>query len=182
MTIDEKTKGNIFWTFSLLMAMAGISFLPLMEVRKDTKTYHQQMEYFRAGEQRIEATVLSRLYENKLKHVPEKYINWGISQAFSNETVTLESSLRYKIRTDNERIMGLSVIDGESEKKEALDLLILTEEEVGPKEASRISFPVGNLKEPTSGLITQLYNKETYINPNTQVATKMADRITVLPQ
>jgi hypothetical protein len=119
----------------------------------------------------IVGTVLSEQYENALARVPEH--NGIFSQ--SNETVKLESEYSLKIKTDDGRIIGLSVIDGDSVKKEALDRII--------DEGSRVSFPQGSVSRPNH-LYGYVFHdlSETYFTPTTQAGTKRADRITVLPK
>jgi len=138
----------------------------------------KKLEDFVRSEQPISATVLHESYENRLEPVPEIHIDGLVSQAHSNPTVTLESAYTLKIRTDDGRVMGLSVIDGGNFRKEALDQLI--------DEGSRISFPTGNLCKVDYrghpifvGLDIEVYARETYIEPNAQTATKRADRIRV---
>lgn len=148
----------------------------------------------------ITGTVLSEKYENTLSSVleyhKEKQTSGLVSQsnaiAHSNETVKVDSKYTLKVKTDDGKILGVSVVDGGDVTKESLDAIV--------NQGSRISFPRGNIK---SGSIREDYiqrrensprfeaikirnqvhldaYEETYFRPNTQAGTKRADRIRVL--
>lgn len=141
---------------------------------------------FEEGKRPIVGTVLSESYQNTLSPVP----NWDGLMSYSNETVKLESKYVLKVRTDDGRIIGVSVIDGDEfgknsneqsnigipVKKEALDAII--------EEGTRISFPSGNMRHGNwfVGSANRDYPNETYFNPETQAGNKRADRIKVLPK
>jgi hypothetical protein len=86
----------------------------------------------------------------------------------------LDSKYTLKVKTDDKRILGISVINGGNIKKESLDMLI--------EKGSKISFPVGNIHSVDEGLPVRLiiYPEETYIKKESQTGTKRADRIRVL--
>ena len=123
----------------------------------------------------IIATVTKEQYENTLSPVPERQIDGLVSQAYSNETVKLNSKYTLKIRReDNGKVLALSVIDGGNIKKEALDMLI--------KEGSIIYFPKGNLTQPERMMfwkISRRLSGESWITEDTNTGTKRADRIRV---
>jgi hypothetical protein len=128
----------------------------------------------------IVATVLAEEYQNTLSPNPEKHINGLVSEAYSNETVKLDSKYTLKVETDDGRILGVSVIDSMGTinegavKKESLDILIKT--------GSRISFPSGNWNNDNFTSRDRIVRSpsETDFTENTQYGTKRADRITVL--
>jgi hypothetical protein len=130
---------------------------------------------FEEGKRPIVGTVLEEGYQNTLSPVP----NWNGLVSYSNETVKLESKYTLKIQTDDGRIIGVSVIDGDDRygipvKKEALDAII--------EEGTRISFPSGNMRHGNFfvGLANRDYPNETYFTPETQAGNKRADRIRIL--
>jgi len=123
----------------------------------------------------IVGTVLDDIYENTLTSVPEKHIDGMLSQAYSNETVKAESKYTLKVKTDDGRIIGVSVIDGDDFKKESLDAIV--------NQGSRISFPAGNWSPVDAGSLDKKYHElkgETYFGSDSQIGTKRANRITVL--
>lgn len=136
------------------------------ERAKSAKRFQEEYD---KSQQTIEATVLDEVYENRLESVPERHVDGLVSQAYSNETVKLNSRYTLRIKTRDGKTMGLSVVDGGGSKKEALDLIV--------NKSSRISFPKGNLISPG-----RHDPRETYISEDSQIATKRADRINVLPQ
>ena len=123
---------------------------------------------FQKRSQPIVGTVLAEGYKNTLTSNPE--FNGLVS--YSNETVKLESKYTLKIRTDDGRILSVSIVDGGNVKKESLDAII--------DEGMRVSFPAGNWKSPSWVASLRVAKRETYFTPETQVGTKRADRITVL--
>ena len=144
---------------------------------------------FEESKRPIVGTVLERNYQNVLSPVAEKHIDGFVSQAYSNETVKIESNLPLKIQTDDGRILGVSIIDGKyhsqggvSVKKESINAIIDSAEKVGMENASRISFPAGNMRHGNwlVGKTNRKYPNETYFTPETQAGNKRADRIRVL--
>ncbi len=141
---------------------------------------------FEEGKRPIVGTVLKESYQNTLSPVP----TWNGAMSYSNETVKLESKYTLKIQTDDGKIIGVSVIDSDGRygatlvKKEALDAIISSVEEVGIDNASRISFPSGNWMHGNwfSRTRARNYPNETYFKPETQAGNKRADRIKVLPK
>ncbi|MFH1801397.1 MAG: hypothetical protein ABH804_01015 [archaeon] len=140
---------------------------------------------FEEGKRQIVGTVLAESYQNTLSPVP----NWNGLMSYSNETVKLESKYVLKVQTDDGRIIGVSVIDGDEFgkgkaygkpgipiKKEALDAII--------GEGTRISFPSGNMRHGNwfGGSANRDYPNETYFTPETQAGNKRADRIRILPK
>jgi hypothetical protein len=76
----------------------------------------QRQEYkrlYHKSQEPIIGTVLEESYENNLSSVPEKKIDGLLSQAYSNETVKLDSKYTLRVKTDDKRILGISIIDGE---------------------------------------------------------------------
>lgn len=144
---------------------------------------------FEESNRPVVGIVLEKNYQNTLSPVPEKHIDGLVSQAYSNETVKLESKLPLKIQTDDGKIIGVSIIDGKyhpyggiAVKKEPIDIILNSAEEVGMKNASRISFPAGNIRHGNwlVGETSRNYPNETYFTPETQAGNKRADRIKVL--
>lgn len=137
---------------------------------------------FEEGKRPIVGTVLEESYQNTLSPVPEKHISGLVSQAYSNETVKLESKYTLKIQTDDGRILGVSIIDGDDSwdgtpvKKESIDAII--------NKGTRISFPAGNMRHGNwlEGSTHREYPNETHFTPETQAGNKRADRIKVLPK
>ncbi len=133
---------------------------------------------FAKRSQPIVGTVLEEGYQNTLTPNPE----WNGLVSYSNETVKLESKYTLKIKTDDGRILGVSIIDSRgtksegAKKKESLDALI--------DDGSRISFPAGNWKSDSwiGNERVVRYPAETNFTPDTQHGTKRADRIRILPK
>lgn len=121
------------------------------------------VDKFKKSSRSIVGTVLREGYQNTL--IPNPEYDGFVSH--SNETVKLESKYTLKIKTDDGRILGVSIVDAGTIKKEALDAII--------DEGTKISFPTGNWESPGKRA-----RGETYFTQNTQVGTKRADRITVL--
>ncbi len=136
--------------------------------------YVRDLRAYGASQELIMGTVLGESYENRLVPVPEKHISGLVSQAYSNPTVKIKSSYTLRVRTEDGRVMGISVIDGEGIKKEALDQIV--------GEGSKISFPTGNIvtKPKYGGDPLKTDTQETYVGPDAQTATKRAHRIRVL--
>lgn len=114
---------------------------------------------FRESQKPITATVLSQAYQSAHQNKNSKY--------------TL------KLRTDDGRIIGLSIVDAHapSVSKESLDAII--------DDGSRISFPMGNYRSAdfttlSNGGGSRHFTEETYFTPETQAGNKRADRVTVL--
>ena len=133
---------------------------------------------FAKRSQPIVGTVLEEGYQNTLTPNPE----WNGLVSYSNETVKLESKYTLKIKTEDGRILGVSIIDSSGTrnegavKKESLDALI----DVG----SRISFSSGNWKSDSWTGHERVVRDptETNFTPDTQYGTKRADRIRILPK
>ena len=82
-----------------------------------------------------------------------------------------------KVRTDDGRIIGVSIIDSEpygNATKESLDALI--------EEGTRISFPRGNMRAKRFyvGSRHNYDKRETSFQDDTQMVTKRAYRVQVL--
>jgi len=125
----------------------------------------------------IVGTVLEERYQNILLPVPESHKGVIIGKSHSNETVKLESQYTLRLRTDDGKVLGVSVIDSEpcgAVTKESLEILI--------EEGTRISFPRGNMRIPYFFVdASRNYDREeTPFQDDTQVGTKKADRITIL--
>jgi len=121
----------------------------------------------------IVATVLEETRENELKPVSERHISGLVSQAYSNETVRVDSRYVLKLKTDDGKTLGVSIRDSPRIDKEALDAIV----DVG----TRISFPKGNFsyfKRRRFGAIPE----ETYFYNDTRFGNKRASRITVLDE
>jgi len=125
-----------------------------------------QNERYARSHEPITGTVLTEQYKNQLSPNPE--FNGLVS--YSNEPVKLDSRYTLKIKTDEGKILGVSIIDGGNVKKESLDALI--------GEGTRISFPRGRVPGPWRPYL----DEETLFEEDTQVGTKRADRITILNQ
>lgn len=126
---------------------------------------------YQEGRKQIVGTVLAESYQNTLSPNPK----FDGLVSYSNETVKLDSKYTLKIKTDDGRILGVSVIDAGGIKKESLDALI--------DEGSRVSFAKGNIRHDnnwSTGLRT--WPGETYFGPNSQTGTKGADEFKVLDQ
>jgi hypothetical protein len=141
---------------------------------------------FQDSQRTIVGTVLKETYQDTLSPVPSQD---GLV-SYSNETVKLESKYTLKLQTDDGRILGVSIIDGDDShggiptKKESIDVLIEGAEEVGLEKATKISFPAGNLRHGNwyTGSENRYYPDETYFTPETQAGNKRADRIKILEQ
>ena len=166
----------------------GIATGLYLGISSEDKEYER---LFEESKRPIVGIVLEENYQNTLSPVPEKHINGLVSQAYSNETVRLESKYTLKIQTDDGRILGVSIVDGRynfyggvSVKKESIDAIIDSAEEVGMDNASRISFPAGNRRHGNwfGGGEDRIYPNETYFTPETQAGNKRADRIKVFPK
>lgn len=86
---------------------------------------------------------------------------------------SLEKGYSIRLRTDDGKEIGVSVLDGSKTNKESLDVLV----NIG----SKISFPTGNIQED-SGTFSGYseIKEETWFSGNTQCGNKRADRIKVL--
>ncbi len=153
-----------FGIMGLLLSCGAILLCSLGIQYKQTK--HEEL--YETGQTSIVATVIEETYENKLKSVPKKHIEGIMSEAYSNETVKLDSSYTLKLKTDDGKTLGVSILDGPRTKKEALDVLV--------SKGTRIRFPKGNLEKYEFDPIPE----ETYFNNQTQFGNKRADRISVL--
>lgn len=91
--------------------------------------------------------------------------------SYSNETVKLgDSKYILKIKTDEGKIISVSVIDSGDGQKEALERLI--------EEGSRVSFPRGNFYG--SPWMRKVDLRQTYFHEGTQTGIKRAGWISVL--
>jgi|TARA_Y100000296_G_C4999682_1_gene169544 hypothetical protein len=130
-------------------------------------------EDFARQNEPIVGTVLAESYKNTLVPNPER--NGLVS--YSNETVKLEPKYTLKVRTDDGRTIGVSIINSEpygTATKESLDALI--------DEGTRISFPRGNMRA-TNFFVGSGHNydkRETSFQDDTQMGTKRAYRVQVL--
>jgi len=124
----------------------------------------------------IVGIVLEESYENTLSPVDR----WNGLVSYSNETVKLDSKYTLKIKTDDGRVLGVSVIDSKGSRsegavtKESLDALV----NVG----SIVTFPLGNWKSASwiGDKRVVRYPSETNFTQDVQKGTKRADRIKVL--
>lgn len=172
---NKTVKRKIDWTIpSFVVGMFGFFGLMGYSMQScNNKSEKEWEERFKKSNVQIETTVLDKFYENRLEPVPEKYIDGLLSQAYSNETVKLESKCILKCRTDNGKEIAISVINGPNTPKESLDILV--------NKGSRISFPKGNI-HPSSKYAHnyERLEKETYFTDSTQFGSKRADRIKIL--
>ena len=88
----------------------------------------------------------------------------------------LEWKYTLKIQTNDGRILGVSIIDGDGSlgtpvKKESIDAII--------GKGTSISFPTGNMKHGNWFSRLKHYPNETHFTPETQAGNKRADRIKV---
>ena len=123
----------------------------------------------------IVGIVLAESYQNTLVSNPK--VNRLIS--YSNETVKLDSKYTLKIKTEDGRTIGVSIINSEpygTATKESLDALV--------EEGTRISFPRGNMRAKNFfvGASHNYDNRETSFQDDTQMGTKRAYRVKVLPK
>jgi hypothetical protein len=156
MTIRNKA---VAWAVALAIGVGG--YLGMIKINYDLA------EEFQKSNQPIVGTVLSERYSTILTSNPE----FRGLVSYSNETVRLGSIYTLKIRTDDGKILGVSIIDGGTVKKESLDAII--------DEGTRISFPAGNWKSPSWSKYERIVEGETYFTPDTRAGTKRADRIKV---
>jgi hypothetical protein len=175
MSLKNKIIGGV-----VALGIATVVYLAGSSMINANRKYER---LFEEGKRPIVGTVLAESYQNTLSPVP----NWDGLMSYSNETVKLDSKYVLKLQTDDGRIIGVSVIDGNEfgkyrqgnvgrpVMKEALDAII--------KEGTRISFPSGNMRHGNFfvGLANRDYPNETYFTPETQAGNKRADRIKVLP-
>lgn len=156
------SKGDTPWIVMgfgvLAAAIFGICTFTGNQERDRSKTFNQQPVY---------AEVLEEKYTSPLENA-------------TRDTPTIfgtGSRSRYilKVRTNEGKIIGLSIFDGSTHTKESLDAIISA--------GSRISFPPGNVtydrklegwKDPHETIFD-----ETNMTLETSVVTKRADRITV---
>lgn len=121
----------------------------------------------------IVGTVMAESYQNSLVQNPE----WDGLLSKSIETVKLDSKYTLKVKTDDGKIIGVSIIDNKpygTATKESLDALI--------REGTRISFPRGNMRANNFFMdSTHNYDeRETCFQDDTQMVTKPAYRVKVL--
>ncbi|USN45305.1 MAG: hypothetical protein H6502_04590 [Candidatus Woesearchaeota archaeon] len=181
--LSQKTKWAAFGIPSVVF-IGGLFALSYQITQTNER---ETLQALGESDARIRAVVLSEDYKNKLSSVPERYISGFVSQAYSNETVKLDSPLTTRVEIlDGAGVLppglefGLSIIDGGSIKTDALELLIHPADEVGRADATVLSFPVGNVVGSCQAFCSTIlrYDKnETYIGNTSQVATKRADRI-----
>ncbi len=122
-------------------------------------------------DERITGTVVEESYQNTLKPVPEVHIKGLVSRAYSSETVKLESKYAITVKTDDGKVVAVSIIDIRDQTKESLELLI--------KPGTRISFTRNNIRRFNNGELDYSRNF-TYFGPETQFGTKGADEIRIL--
>jgi|SRR3989338_6414040 len=165
MSLKNKVIGGL-----VVLGIASGAYLGISPVdRKYEKLFEE-------GKRPIVGIVLEESYQNTLSPVPK----WDGLVSYSNETVKLESRYTLKIQTDDGRIIGVSVIDGDDSwdgtpvKKESIDAII--------EKGTKISFPAGNMRHGNwfAGAGHRDYPNETYFTPETQAGNKRADRIKVL--
>jgi len=163
------TSKNRVTTGAVALAIGVGSYLGI-----NARNQHLEEDWARLNKQ-IVGTVLAEGYQNKLSPNPE----WNGFVSYSNETVKLDSKYTLKVRTDDGRIIGVSVIDSGpygTATKESLDALI--------KEGTRISFPRGNMRAKFFlwGAAHNYDKRETSFRAKTQIGTKRASRIRILPK
>lgn len=158
---------------TVALVVGGVGYLGIIEI----KTYNTYLtKEWEKHQVPIVGTVLKEGYENTLSPVDR----WDGLVSYSNETIKLDSKYTLKIKTDDGRVLGVSVINSKGTRsegavtKESLDILV----SVG----SRISFPSGNWKSASwvGDERVVRYPSETNFTQDTQKGTKRADRITVL--
>jgi hypothetical protein len=151
------------------VVVGGVSYCghKMVEAQKQKKA-----EAFEKSQKPIVGEVVDKVYERKLEKVPEVYKRGLVSQAYSGETVKLDSKYILKLRTLKDREIGVSVLDSQDKDKESLGILV----DIG----SVVSFPRGNIGK--SGDCYSTINKETYFKESTQFGNKRVDRIEVLEQ
>lgn len=121
----------------------------------------------------IVGTVLAESYQNSLVPNPE----WDGLLSKSIETVKLDSKYTLRVKTDEGKVIGVSILDSGlygTATKESLDILI--------EDGTKISFPRGNMRAKNFfvGLKHNYDDRETYFRDDTQMGTKPANRVKVL--
>ncbi len=147
----------------------GVSYLSYMGIEAQKQ---KKAEAFEKGQKPIVGEVVDEVYEKRLEKVPEVYKRGLVSQAYSSETVKLDSKYILKHRTLKDREISVSVLDSEDKDKESLDILV--------DAGSVVSFPRGNIEK--SGDSYSTINKETYFKEGTQFGNKRVGRIKILEE
>jgi len=106
-------------------------------------------------------------YHRKWYESERRIVGTVLDSTYTNNTYSL------RLLTEDGKILGLSVIDGSSVKKEALEKIVT--------EGSVVSFPVGNYIG-WKLFWGQIDRNETYFNENTEIGTKRADRLEIIGQ
>ena len=135
--------------------------------------------YFKSDpDNQIKATVMGEYYENKFSSVPEKHIKGFLSQAYSNETIKLDSKYILKLKTDEGKTIILNIMDCNEINHKNYQKGIITKESVNMAIdiGSKIIFPKGNVLNGWEGTISG----ETKFKNETSMGTKRADRIKIL--
>lgn len=168
---------DIFGPLIMGGILSGLGILFYSLHQSSIKNEEERERAYQQSQEQIRGEVIEERYENTLESVPEKHMSGFLSQAYSNETVKVESTYTLRVRTDDGRELGVSVFDGPNAKKESLDVLL--------DEGSRISFPRGNLEKykyhASDKRIRQgpIHN-EKWFTPSTKFGNKRADRITLI--
>jgi len=168
------TKKDIGFMVAISLVVGSIFFGLITSSNNVAKQREKRnFELYKISQQPIVGEVIEEIYSDRLESVPARRINGIVSQAYSNETVKLDSSYTLKVETSNGRVLAVSVIDGPGVKKEGLDILInARSEEVA---GSMIRFPRGNLQQRGSYTVPN----EKYFHEDTQFGNKRADRIKI---
>lgn len=169
---------STLFTGAIAACAGGIFSIIKCSDRRQEEAIEQRRVIYEKSQEPIECEVINVKYENRLVGVPERRESGWVSEAYSNETVRLDSKCTLTCKPeDRDSPLGISLLDGLNTDKESL--LALINEEGG----TWISFPRGNLElykyDPKSMYARSIVG-ETYFKPETQFGNKRADRITVL--
>ncbi|MCA9459979.1 MAG: hypothetical protein KC550_05520 [Nanoarchaeota archaeon] len=133
---------------------------------------------FEEGKREIVGTVLGESYATVLSLDSE-----GNEVKYTEKTVKFDNLYVLKIRTDEGKIMAISIFD-EDDFRNIEARIPITKESLDDKinVGDRISFPAGNMKHSDLffNSTDRKYLNETYFTPQVRAGNKRADRIRVL--
>lgn len=164
---------GVVYTAAIATMVGFAATLGESPAEKD-KRQQEELRIINERDARITGTVVEESYQNTLKPVPEVHIEGLVSRAFSSETVKIESKYAITAKTDDGKVVAVSIIDRGDRTKESLELLI--------KPGTRISFPKDNIRFFNNGRFAYDTGRTTYFEPETQFGTKYADEIRILDQ
>jgi len=219
LNIYESHRMVSWWGFvAVLIGLAGFGGYKVYEEEQENhqkiqEVFSQNLQthqrILEESQEPMTVTVLGFDYNNKLSSVPEYHrkdrktglVSQAQSEAFSNETVKVDSTLAISAQTEDGRPLGLAVIDSVTggQTKEGLKALldgmkpgtrrlqfpqgnIMTRREAWPMRRDIVDLSYHHKKAISEDTIRSSYGdpKETYFTPDTQFGTKRADDIRVL--